>query len=66
MGRWITGKQVGVSGHGWVVQYVNMKNGQMGGWMEEMNEQIYGQIYDGWVDGWLMGNFKDRWIRLNI
>ena len=31
MHRWITGKWVGMSGHREVVQYVNVKNEQMGG-----------------------------------
>lgn len=42
MGRWIAGKWVGMSGHGWVVQHVNMKNRQMGGWIDKRTER--------WID----------------
>lgn len=35
MCRQIAGKWVGMSRHGWVVQYVNIKNKQMGGWIDK-------------------------------
>lgn len=32
-------KWAGMSGHGWVVQYVSMKNEQMGGWIDKRTER---------------------------